>query len=96
MLIGTIHLQWLFWDTRFYAYPSRISGTNLHSRMSHLSKVLLPVLTIRAGIQLVLQFLLGLLTGWGIGSAAMKSAISVRSYLVDEATLQNAVRSAAS
>jgi hypothetical protein len=51
----------------------------------------------RAGIQLVLQFLLGLLTGWGIGAAAMKAAISVRSLLVDEATLQNAVnRSAAS
>jgi hypothetical protein len=65
--------------------------------MSYLSKALLPVLTNRAGIQLVFQLLLGLLTGWGIGSAAMKAAISVRSHVVDQATLQNAVnRSAAS
>ncbi|KAI0279079.1 hypothetical protein BGY98DRAFT_916273 [Russula aff. rugulosa BPL654] len=42
-------------------------------------------------IVLVFQSLLGLLAGWGIGCAAMKAAISVRSYLVDEATLQNAV-----
>jgi hypothetical protein len=96
VLIGAIHHQWLFWDTFFYAHPSRLSCTNLHSRMSHFSKVLLPVLTTRAGIQLVLQLLLGLLTGWGIGSAAMKAAISVRSYLVDEATLQNAVNRSAS
>ncbi|KAF8504548.1 hypothetical protein F5888DRAFT_760893 [Russula emetica] len=44
-------------------------------------------------IVLVSQALLGLLTGWGIGSAAMKAATSVRSQLVDEATLQNAVNS---
>jgi hypothetical protein len=64
--------------------------------MSHFSKVLLPVLTNRIGIQLVIQSLLGLLTGWGIGCAAMKAAISVRSHLVDEATLQNAVNGSAS
>lgn len=65
--------------------------------MSHFLKVLLPVLTNRAWIQLVVQSLLGLLTGWGIGCAAMKAAISVRSQLVDQATLQNVVnRSAAS
>ena len=49
----------------------------------------------RVGIQLVLQMLLGLLTGWGIGSAAMKAATSVRSRLVDQATLQNAVNRSA-
>jgi hypothetical protein len=37
-LIGTIHLQWLFWDTCFYVHPSRISGTNLHRCMSHFSR----------------------------------------------------------
>ena len=63
--------------------------------MSHFSNVLLPALTSRAGIQLVVQSLLGLLTGWGIGSAAMKAAVSVRSRLVDEATLQNAVNRSA-
>ena len=57
---------------------------------------LLPVLTNRARIQLVVQSLLGLLTGWGIGSAAMKAAVSVRSQLVDQATLQNAVNRSAS
>jgi hypothetical protein len=63
--------------------------------MSYFLKALLPVLTNRGGIQLVFQSLLGLLTGWGIGCAAMKAAISVRSYLVDEATLQNAVNGSA-
>jgi hypothetical protein len=42
------------------------------------------------GVQTVVQSLLGLLAGWGIGSAAMKASLSVRSYLVDEATLQKA------
>ncbi len=49
----------------------------------------------RAGVQLVLQSLLGLLTGWAIGSAAMKASISVRSQTVDQATLQQAVNKSA-
>lgn len=63
--------------------------------MSHISKIPLPILTNHVGIQLVFQSLLGLLAGWGIGSAAMKAAISVRSQVVDEATLQNAVNRSA-
>lgn len=48
-------------------------------------------LTSLAGVQIVVQSLLGLLVGWGIGSAAMKASIAVRSHLVDESTLQKAV-----
>ena len=45
-------------------------------------------LTCHAGLQLIFQSLLGLLTAWGLGSAAMRASLSVRSHLVDEATLQ--------
>ena len=45
-------------------------------------------LTRHVGLQLIFQSLLGLLTGWGIGAAGMKASLSVRSHLVDEATLQ--------
>jgi hypothetical protein len=41
-----------------------------------------------AGAQLVFQSLLGLLAGWGIGSAGMKAALAVRSQLLIESTLQ--------
>jgi len=40
--------------------------------------------------QIVFQSLLGLLAGWAIGLAGMKASLSVRSHLVDEATLQKA------
>ena len=54
-------------------------------------------LTYHTGIQLIFQSLLGLLAGWGIGSAAMKAAVAVRSHLVDESNLQKATsRSATS
>ena len=52
-------------------------------------------LTCHAGVQLIFQSLLGLLTGWGIGSAAMKASLAVRSHLVDEATLQKTVNKSA-
>jgi hypothetical protein len=48
------------------------------------------LLTHIAWTQLVLQSLLGLLTGWGIGSAGMKAALAVRSQLLIESTLQKA------
>ncbi|KAF8504549.1 hypothetical protein F5888DRAFT_759358 [Russula emetica] len=57
------------------------------------SMLIPPGYPVQIYIVLVSQALLGLLTGWGIGSAAMKAATSVRSQLVDEATLQNAVNS---
>ena len=76
------------YPVHIYIVVCRISQMSCYHR--------LPGLTNRAGIQLILQLLLGLLTGWGIGSAAMRAAISVRSHLVDEATLQNAVNRSAS
>jgi hypothetical protein len=39
--------------------------------------------------QIVVQSLLGLLFGWGIGCAGMKAALAVRSNLYVESTLQN-------
>ena len=76
------------YPVHIYIVVCRISQKSYYHR--------LPGLTNHAGIQLVLQMLLGLLTGWGIGCAAMKAAVSVRSHLVDEATLQNAVNRSAS
>lgn len=43
------------------------------------------------GVQFIFQSLLGLLAGWGIGSAAMKAALAVRSQVVAESTLERAV-----
>jgi hypothetical protein len=45
------------------------------------------------GVQFIFQSLLGLLAGWGIGAAAMKAALAVRSQLVAESTLERAVNS---
>jgi hypothetical protein len=49
-----------------------------------------PILNDLAALQIVVQSLLGLLAGWGIGAAAMKAALAVRSELVAESTLQKA------
>jgi len=49
-----------------------------------------PVLHNLAALQIVVQSLSGLLAGWGIGAAAMKAALAVRSELVAESTLQKA------
>ena len=50
-----------------------------------------------SGAQIVVQSLLGLLAGWGIGAAGMKAALAVRSQLLIESTLQRApLRSVAS
>ena len=43
-----------------------------------------------AGLQVVVQSLMGLLAGWGIGSAGMKAALAVRSQLIIESTLEKA------
>jgi hypothetical protein len=43
-----------------------------------------------AGAQIVVQSLLGLLAGWGIGSAGMKAALAVRSQLLIQSDLQKA------
>ncbi len=53
-------------------------------------KILQPVFNSLAGLQVVIQSLMGLLAGWGIGSAAMKAALAVRSQLVVESTLEKA------
>jgi hypothetical protein len=50
-------------------------------------KSLQPVFNSLAGLQVVIQSLMGLLAGWGIGAAAMKAALAVRSQLVVESTL---------
>lgn len=42
------------------------------------------------GAQIVVQSLLGLLAGWGIGSAGMKAALAVRSQLLIQSDLQKA------
>ncbi|KAI0297584.1 hypothetical protein B0F90DRAFT_1819180 [Multifurca ochricompacta] len=39
---------------------------------------------------IVIQSLLGLLAGWGIGSAGMRAALAVRSHLLIESTLEKA------
>jgi len=53
-------------------------------------EILQPVFNSLAGLQVVIQSLMGLLAGWGFGSAAMKAALAVRSQLVVESTLENA------
>jgi hypothetical protein len=58
-----------------------------------MSLLIPPGYPVQIYIVLIFQALLGLLTGWGIGSAAMKAALAVRSHLVDESTLQKATNS---
>ncbi|KAI0300498.1 hypothetical protein B0F90DRAFT_1629671 [Multifurca ochricompacta] len=49
-----------------------------------------PMFPVQIYLVIVVQSLLGLLVGWGIGSAAMKAALAVRSQVLIEATLQKA------
>jgi hypothetical protein len=53
-------------------------------------KILQPFFDRFAGLQVVVQSLMGLLAGWGIGSAGMKAALAVRSQLIIESTLEKA------
>ncbi|KAI0291950.1 hypothetical protein BC826DRAFT_1020543 [Russula brevipes] len=57
------------------------------------SMLLPPGYPVQMYIVFIVQSLLGLLAGWGIGSAAMKAALTVRSQLVAESTLERAVNS---
>lgn len=53
-------------------------------------RILQPLFNSLAGLQVVVQSLMGLLVGWGIGSAGMKAALAVRSQLIVESTLEKA------
>ncbi|KAN0131986.1 Protein of unknown function (DUF2422) domain containing protein [Lactarius tabidus] len=48
-----------------------------------------PMFPVQIYLVIVVQSLLGLVTGWAIGCAGMKAALAVRSNLYVEATLQN-------
>jgi hypothetical protein len=58
-------------------------------------KVPQPGLNCLATLQIVIQSLMGLLAGWGIGSAGMKAALAVRSQHIIESTLQKAANKSA-
>lgn len=52
-----------------------------------------PMFPVQIYLVVILQSLLGLLLGWGIGAAGMKAALSVRSNIHVESTLQKAASS---
>ncbi|KAI9512001.1 hypothetical protein F5148DRAFT_1280228 [Russula earlei] len=56
-----------------------------------LSLFIPPGYPVQINLIVIVQSLLGILVGWGIGLAGMKASLSVRSHLVDETTLQKAV-----